>query len=53
MSVEGSHTIVVGNWLVDVNVTHYHPGNPPDMRMTQQIQAQNRSSTTMCLAQRQ
>jgi len=32
MSVEGSHTIVVGNWLVDVNVTHYHPGNPPDMR---------------------
>ena len=28
----GNHTIVVGNWLVDVNVTHYHPGSLPDMR---------------------
>jgi len=28
----GNHTIVVGDWLVDVNVTHFYPGELPDMR---------------------
>jgi len=28
----GNHTIVVGDWLVDVNVTYFYPGELPDMR---------------------
>tara|TARA_R110002111_G_scaffold235139_1_gene296203 strand:- start:6 stop:254 length:249 start_codon:yes stop_codon:yes gene_type:complete len=32
MSIEGTHTVVVGNWLVDVEISHYNPGSLPDMR---------------------
>jgi|GEM_PF-3456430 len=30
-SIEGTHTICVGNWLVDVVISHYVPDSPPDM----------------------
>ena len=31
MEVEGTHSVVVGDWLVDVDITHFDPGSPPDM----------------------
>jgi hypothetical protein len=31
MNILGNHTVVVGDWLVDVDITHFNPGYPADM----------------------
>jgi len=31
MDILGNHTVVVGDWLVDVNITHFNPGYSADM----------------------
>ena len=31
MDILGTHTIVVGDWLVDVDITTFDPGWPADM----------------------
>jgi hypothetical protein len=31
MAIEGTHTVCVGNWLVDVEISDYNPGYPADM----------------------
>ena len=32
IAIEGTHTVCVGNWLVDVEISHYNPGYAADMR---------------------
>ncbi len=31
MNIVGTHTVVVGDWLVDVDITHFNPGYPADL----------------------
>jgi len=31
MDIIGTHTVVVGDWLVDVDITAFNPGYPVDM----------------------
>lgn len=31
MDIIGTHTVVVGDWLVDVDITTFDPGSPADM----------------------